>query len=74
MGAPFRRHAGMSVMDYVNDLRIDRARAMLRSTQYRVHEISETLGYNTPYDFARRFRAATGMTPTEYRRKTREER
>ena len=53
---------------YIADLRIRRACGLLIGDRLPVGEIAEACGFSGIYPFSRAFRAATEMTPTEYRR------
>lgn len=58
-----------SLSDYVNQLRIDRARTLLLATDEEVCRVSEKCGYENPRTFNREFRRICGCTPREYRKK-----
>lgn len=58
-----------SLSDYVNQLRIDRARTLLLATDREVSWVSVECGYENPRTFNREFRRICGCTPREYRRK-----
>jgi len=47
------------------------ARMMLTMTDKTVNDISGAVGYWDPYHFSTAFRRVTGMSPTEYRKKSR---
>lgn len=47
--------------------RIERAKILLRDSEYSVQEVSDKLGFTTRNYFTRCFRELTGMTPMEYR-------
>jgi two-component system response regulator YesN len=55
-------------VDFIRQLRIDRARELLENTWMRIGEIGEIVGYPNANYFARVFREATGMLPSEYRK------
>jgi AraC-like DNA-binding protein len=57
----------MPPMRYYSRLKIEAARAMLSSTNLRVQEIADKLGYENQFGFARAFRRVSGMSPTQYR-------
>jgi AraC-like DNA-binding protein len=63
----FSERMGMPPMRYYSRLKIEAARAMLSSTNLRVQEIADKLGYENQFNFARAFKRESGMTPTEYR-------
>lgn len=59
---------GIDFRAMVNTLRARRALELLRETDASVTQISMLLGYSAPAHFARAFRRATGLGPTEFRR------
>jgi AraC-like DNA-binding protein len=63
----FSERMGMPPMRYYARLKIEAARAMLSSTNLRVQEIADKLGYENQFNFARAFKRVSGMPPTEYR-------
>jgi len=63
----FTERMGMPPMRYYSRLKIEAARAMLSSTNLRVQEIADKLGYENQFSFARAFGRASGMSPTQYR-------
>ena len=66
----FKEKVGMSVSQYIMHARLEESKILLRSTKKSISEISHQVGYpNTSY-FSRLFKRATGMTPTEYRKRT----
>ncbi|WP_409343238.1 helix-turn-helix domain-containing protein [Paenibacillus sp. MBLB4367] len=64
----FKKRVGCGVMEYVNQLKIDRAKMYIREDIYNLTEISELLGYSSVHYFSRHFKKTTGMTPSEYAR------
>lgn len=67
----FKEITGLTPIEYVNSLRISKARQLLDSGNLSITEVGETVGINDPNYFSKIFKAATGMTPTEYKRKFR---
>jgi AraC-like DNA-binding protein/CRP-like cAMP-binding protein len=65
----FKRSTGLGFREFLNAVRLDRAREALRTTHLSIKEIATIVGYNHTSDFTRRFKAAHGMCPTEYRAK-----
>ncbi len=56
--------------EYLTDLRIKKAKELLRTTTLRSSEISYQIGYGDPHYFSYIFRKNTGLTPTEFRSQT----
>lgn len=63
----FRLETGLSVAQYVAQLRAERAKTLLRTTSLSVLKIAEVLGYYDRSHFARAFSRSVGMTPLQYR-------
>lgn len=63
----FKEHYGQSINDYLNDLKMERARMLLLETSLSVYEVGLELGYQGPNSFIRRFKATYGITPGEFR-------
>ncbi len=64
----FRETLGRSPMAYVKELRLAEARRLLSATALPVSEVAEAAGFANQFHFSREFRAASGQTPTAYRR------
>ncbi len=63
----FERHAGRSAGDYLQWLRLDLAKHLLRTTRLSVGEISERCGFAKQDVLSNLFRKSLGMTPREFR-------
>jgi len=63
----FRREIGQTPLDYLNGIRISHARELLRSTSLKISEIAFRCGFESASYFIRRFSAACGETPEQYR-------
>lgn len=59
---------GRTPSDYLRHLRLERAKALLRTTDTPVSEVALLSGFGEPAYFTRAFRAATGLTPRQFRR------
>ena len=65
----FRKHTGMSLVQYVKRLRINLACQILMSDeQAPITDICFEVGYNNVSNFNRQFLAEKGMTPSRFRR------
>jgi len=65
----FRAATGYLPMDYVHATRIERAKALLESSDAAVDDIGHVVGYEDPASFRRLFKRETGLTPAAYRRR-----
>jgi AraC family L-rhamnose operon transcriptional activator RhaR len=64
----FARTVGQPPMQYLSRLRGERAAALLTGTDLPVAAIGAKVGWADPAYFSRRFRAAFGVSPRDYRR------
>ncbi len=67
----FKNVMNVSPGRYIQNLRLQRARQLLASTDLSVEEISDQAGFNDTPHFSRLFKKHVGTNPTEYRRTTR---
>lgn len=63
----FKEYTGESFVHYLKKLRIDRARELLTTTDYKIYEISEMSGFENTKHFSRVFKEMEGVSPQEYR-------
>lgn len=63
----FRKQLGMTVAEYQNAQRLERARAKLCASTLQIQRIAEEAGYQNASDFSRAFRQRYGLGPREYR-------
>lgn len=64
----FRKWSGYSPIEYRNKLRLSHAESLLRCTDLKVSEISETIGFHDPFYFCRLFKKSYGLSPNDYRK------
>ena len=57
---------GVSPMSFVKNVRIRKAKEMLRSDYGSITDIAVSLGYSNIYDFSRDFKKHVGVSPTKY--------
>lgn len=64
----FKAATGLTLIDYVQNLRIEAAKQLLETSDRAVDEISYEVGYEDASFFRRLFRRRTGVAPAQYRR------
>ena len=64
----FKAATGTTLMDYVQNLRIEEAKRLLESSQTPFDTIAAEVGYENPGFFRRLFKRRTGLTPSNYRK------
>lgn len=64
----FKKLYNQNLVDYINQVKMERACELIREGRYRIYEISYRLGFENAYYFSRVFKRHVGMTPTEYRK------
>lgn len=64
----FKKKAGISLLDYITKIKMERAKKMLAESENRSYEIADKLGYNDPEYFSKLFKKYSRVSPTEYRR------
>lgn len=64
-----KQHSGQSYTHYLNSLRVDMAKTLLRNTSGKIKDISARVGIDDYNYFSRVFKQAVGCTPKSYRGK-----
>lgn len=64
----FQRETGDTLIDFLNRLRVEKARSLLRSGNPSVTEIAHECGFSSSQYFAKVFREFTGLSASEYRK------
>jgi AraC family transcriptional activator of mtrCDE len=68
----FNERAGVTVMDFLTQIRMTIACDLLRRTQRSAAEIGEAVGYQSEAAFGKAFAQSVGVTPGRYRRRPQE--
>jgi len=66
----FKKHTNQNFIDYVIDLRIRKAKELLKTTDLRIYEVAENAGFNDVKYFSKLFKKITSVSPGEYREST----
>ena len=64
----FKKETSMTILQYITDQRIQRAKSLLIEGQDKIQTISRMVGYNDERYFCLVFKKATGLTAGEFRR------
>ena len=64
----FKAATGSTLIEYLQNLRIEEAKRLLEAGQMPVDDISIEVSYEDPSFFRRLFKRLTGLTPSQYRR------
>ncbi|MCR2805646.1 AraC family transcriptional regulator [Paenibacillus soyae] len=62
----FKQFTGINFIDYVTELRIGKAKTLLRETDLKINDIAGEVGYQQRY-FNRIFKKQVGITPGQFR-------
>jgi len=65
----FKEHTGLSPATYQQDLRLQRAKELLTTTNASIKEIAYRLNFDSPDYFSAKFKQKTGRKPSELRTK-----
>lgn len=62
----YKTQTGKTIMQRLEEIRIEKARELLREEGIRCAEAAELTGFSDPYYFSKRFKLFCGCTPSEY--------
>ena len=63
----FRESYGVGPKEYLTDLKLKKAEAMLASTDYAVAVVASSLGFEDAFAFSRLFKKRVGCSPSAFR-------
>ena len=64
----FKKETGVSFIEYISDVRISRAKELLKESDLRVSDVCEMVGYSDVKYFTKSFIKHTGLKPNEFRK------
>ena len=67
-GKLFKQQTGIYFNDYAQKLKMEYAKMLLLTSNYKIYEISDSLGYSSTDYFCKLFKNYTGMTPIHYKK------
>ncbi|MCD9020669.1 response regulator [Cohnella silvisoli] len=65
--ALFKQEMEVNFVDYLNQVRIRSAQALLKDYSMKIYEVAGKVGYGSTQHFMKTFRTIVGITPSEYR-------
>jgi YesN/AraC family two-component response regulator len=63
----FKEKTNTLFVDYVTAVRMNKAAELIRTSDYKLYQISEMVGYSNPKNFSRAFKHYFKVSPQEYR-------
>lgn len=63
----FKQIRGITMIDYLNSIRIERSKFLLTRTEDSIVDIAAAVGYNSRQHYCRVFTQAVGVSPQKYR-------
>ncbi|MGG4145201.1 response regulator [Paenibacillus algorifonticola] len=63
----FRQEFGETLIEYLNRIRVEKAKILLLNKNHKITEVAQLVGYQDEKYFSRVFKKVTGQTPKEYR-------
>ena len=70
MSRLFKQETGTNFNDYRLELKMEKAKEYLKSTDLRIKQIAYEIGYENSESFVRIFKRKTGLTPSRYRNRS----
>lgn len=64
----FKKENGIGISRYIRTARLEYAKQLLRTTNYKLADIGEKVGFPNYVHFSKIFKSYTGLSPSEYRR------
>lgn len=64
----FKKDVGISFIDYVNNEKIEKAKKLISSSNYKIYEVSDKLGFQNATYFTMLFKKITGLSPSDYKK------
>ena len=66
----YKEITGDTPINYLINLRMNKAQEILREGHFSVQEVAKQVGYEDPYYFRKLFKKRYGCSPSEYKKKS----
>lgn len=63
----FKEQSSMALLDYINKVRLERAKELLKGTKSNINDIANEIGFQNTNTFIRIFKKYEGVTPGKYK-------
>jgi len=63
----FKKEMNETISEYITKIRMEKAKTLLKTTDLRILEVAEKVGYEDPHYFTKVFKKYTGVLPQKYR-------
>lgn len=63
----FLDYVGENFTDYLNMIRVNKAKELLKTTNKKIYQIADEIGFNDSFYFSSWFKKIVGVSPTTYR-------
>ena len=67
------QETGKNFIKYLTEVRLEKARELLETTQFSTSQVAEFVGYNDRSYFTSVFQKKMGVSPAEYRKRVKDE-
>lgn len=67
LSAIFKKETGRGFVEYLTDVRMEKAMELLKTTDRKSYEIAYDVGFSNPHYFSTAFRKYIGLSPSEFR-------
>ncbi|MGL5714568.1 MAG: AraC family transcriptional regulator [Paraclostridium sp.] len=62
----FKKNMNNTVKNYINELKLNKSKELIKTSTYTLSEISTMLGFSSIHYFSKKFKSFFGISPTEY--------
>ena len=62
----FKRHRKYTLIEYINRVRLEHCKELIREGKYSITQIAELVGYSSVQYLSRQFKSVVGISPSEY--------
>ena len=66
LSSMFKKNSGCNLVAYIENIRIEKAAALLSGGKYTVNEVAASVGFSNDSTFRRRFKKIKGVPPSTY--------